>query len=137
MNVLYVPTITKNLVLVGQIVDQGMQVWFTHIGCVIEEEGQVIALGHTDGRMVILDTNDGGTVMFVKGQKVELNIDLWHKRIGHINYQRLKDLQSKQVVFGMPKFSGRKAQICEAYQLGKQHRLAFPTSVTGAGISLT
>ena len=26
MNVLHVPTITKNLVLVGQIVDQGMQV---------------------------------------------------------------------------------------------------------------
>jgi hypothetical protein len=30
------------------------------------------------------------------------------------------------VVFGLPKFSGRTAQICEAYQLGKQHRLPFP-----------
>ena len=36
MNVLYVPTITKNLVLVGQIVDQGMRVRFTHLGCFIE-----------------------------------------------------------------------------------------------------
>ena len=33
MNVLHIPTITKNLVSVGQIVDQGMQVRFTHLGC--------------------------------------------------------------------------------------------------------
>ena len=64
--------------------------------------------------------------MFAKGQKVESDIDLWHKRIGHVNYQWLQDLQSKQVVFGLPKFSGRKAQICEACQLGKQHQLPFP-----------
>ena len=31
MNVLHVPTITKNLVSVKQIVDQGMEVRFTHL----------------------------------------------------------------------------------------------------------
>ena len=36
MNVLYVPTITRNLVSVGQIVNQGMQVRFTHLGCFIK-----------------------------------------------------------------------------------------------------
>ena len=71
--------------------------------------------------MFILDSSDGGTAMFAKGQKVESGIDLWHKGIGHVNYQRLQDLESKQVVFRLPKFSGRKAQICEAFQLGKQH----------------
>ena len=39
MNVLHVPTILKNLVSVRQIVDQGMQVRFTHLRCFIEEEG--------------------------------------------------------------------------------------------------
>ena len=76
--------------------------------------------------MFILDMNDVDTAMFAKGQKVESDIDLWHKRIGHINYQRLQELQTKQVVFDLLKFSGRKAQICEACQLGKQHRLPFP-----------
>ena len=50
MNVLHIPTITKNLVSVRQIVDQGMQVRFTHLGCFIEEEGRVIAQGRRDGR---------------------------------------------------------------------------------------
>ena len=103
-----------------------MQVRFTHLRCFIEEEGQVIVQGRKDGRMFILDTNDVGTAMFAKGQNVESDINLWHKRIGHINYQRLQDLQSKQVVFGLPKFNGQKAQICEACQLRKQHRLPLP-----------
>ena len=111
MNVLHVPTITKNLVSFGQIVNQGTQVRFTNLGCFIEEEGQVIAQGRRDGRMFILDTNDDGTTMFTKGEKVESDIDLWHKQIGHVNYQRLQDRQSKQVVLGLPKFSGWKAQF--------------------------
>ena len=77
MNVLHVPTITKNLVSVSQIVDQGMmQVRFTHLGCFIEEEDKVIAQGRREGRMFILKTNNVGTAMFAKGQKVEIDIDL-------------------------------------------------------------
>ena len=63
--------------LVGQIVDQGMQVRFTHLGCFIEEEGQIIAEGRKDRRMFILNTNDVGTALFAKGQKIELDINLW------------------------------------------------------------
>ena len=76
--------------------------------------------------MFILDTNDIGTAMFAKGQKVDSDIALWYKRISHVNYQRLQELQTKQVVFGFPKFSGRRDQVFEAYQLGKQLWLPFP-----------
>ena len=115
MKVLHIPKITNNLVSVEYIVDHGMQVWFTHLGCFIEEEGQVIAQGRRDGRMFILDTNDVGTAMFAKGQKVESDINLWHKWIGHVNYQRPKDLQSKQVVFGLPKFSSRRVKFSTVF----------------------
>mgnify|MGYP000070031161 CR=1 FL=1 len=77
--------------------------------------------------MFILDTNDVGTTLFAKGEKVDSDIDLWHKRISHVNYQRLQELQSKQVVFGLLKIRGQKAQICDVCQFGKQHRLPFPT----------
>ena len=81
----------QGVVLVpGEIVDQGMEVRFTHLGCFIEEEGRVIAQGSRDVRMFILDSTDGGYAMFAKGQKAESDIDLWHKRIGHVNYQRFK-----------------------------------------------
>ena len=38
-NILHVPTITKNLVSVGQIVEQGMQVLLNDRGCFIKKEG--------------------------------------------------------------------------------------------------
>ena len=69
---LHVPTITKNLVSVGQIIDQGMEVRFTHLGCFIEEEVRVIAQGRRDGRMFILDSTDGGTAMFAKASRLAI-----------------------------------------------------------------
>ena len=42
-NVLHVPTIMKNLVFVGQIVEQCMQVRLYQGGCFIEKEGLLIA----------------------------------------------------------------------------------------------
>ena len=73
-NVLHVPIITKNLVSVKKIVDQGIQVWFTHHRCFIKEEGWIIAQGRRDVRMFILHTKDICTFMFSKGQKVKSDI---------------------------------------------------------------
>ena len=44
-NVLHVPTITKNLVSVGQMVEQGIQIRFDQDRCIIEKEGRIIARG--------------------------------------------------------------------------------------------
>ena len=52
-NVLHVPT-TNNLISVGQIVEQVMQVRFNNEGCFIEKGDQVVAHGHREGRMFIL-----------------------------------------------------------------------------------
>ena len=81
---MHILTIIKNLLSIRQIVDQGMQVQFTHLGFFIKEEGQIITKGRWEGRMFILDTNDINTTLFAKGQKVELDIDLWQKRVSHV-----------------------------------------------------
>ena len=87
-NVLHIQSISKKHVSIGHVVDHGMQVCFTNHECFIEEEGQIIAQGRREGRMFILDRNAVGTALFIKGQKVESDIDLWHNQIGHVNYQR-------------------------------------------------
>ena len=86
-NVLHVPTITKNLVSVDQIVEQGMQVRFNNEGCFIEKDGRLIAKGQRDGQLFILDSNDVKSAMYAKGLETETCIELWHKRISHINLQ--------------------------------------------------
>ena len=47
---------------------------------------------------------------------------------GNINFPKLRDMQSKQVVFSLPKFSDHKGRTCEACQLGKPHQQPFPMS---------
>ena len=126
-NVLHVPTITKNLVSVDQIMEQGTQIRFNNEGCFIEKDDRLIAKGRREGRMFILDSNEVKSAMYAKGLKTETNIELWHKRIGHINLRRLRAMQSKGVVIRTPDFEPKRVdRVCEACQLGKQHRLPFP-----------
>ena len=58
--------------------------------------------------------------MFAHGAGVVADTDIWHKRIGHVNVQILKAMQSKEIIIGLPKFKFDNMQkICEACQFGK------------------
>ena len=104
-----------------------MQVRFNNDRCFIEKDGRVIAKGRRDGRLFILDSNEVKSAKYAEGLKTETNIELWHKRIGHVNLQRLRGMQSKGLVLGLPAFDSKRVdRVCEACQLGKQHRLPFP-----------
>ena len=71
--------------------------------------------------MFILDLDEVKLAMYAKGVKTETNITLWHKRIGHINPQQLRAMQSKGVIIGLPIFGLKTVnRVCEACQLRKQ-----------------
>ena len=77
--------------------------------------------------MFILESNEVKSAMFAKGFKTDIDIELWHKRIGHINLQKLMGMQSKGVVIGLPTFKEKEINgVCGACQFGKQHQHLFP-----------
>ena len=77
--------------------------------------------------MFILDSHEMKSAMYAKGRKADTDIELWHKRISHINLLKLKGMQSKGVVIELPTFTEKEmAGVCEACQFGKQHRQPFP-----------
>ena len=131
-DVLHVPSITKNLVSVGQMVEKNLQVRFTPAGLFVEEYkegGRLIAQGKKVGRMFTLDVDvpEVKAAMFAQGTGFVADIEIWHKRIGHVNVQRLKSMQNQNIVTGIPKFKVDGMQgVCEACQLGKQSKAAFP-----------
>ena len=69
LNVMHVPNLAKNVISVGQIVEQGMQVKFKQSGCFIEKHGNLIAKGKRQGRMFVLDVDmpKMTTTMFAGG----------------------------------------------------------------------
>ena len=77
--------------------------------------------------MFFFESNELKSAMFAKGIKVETELKLWHKRIGHINFQKLKGMQSKGVIIGLLTFTEKEIiGVSEACQFGKQHRQPFP-----------
>ena len=56
----------------------------------------------------------------LKAKELFADINIWHKRIGHANVQRLKLMQSKGLVTGLPMFKVAEFhKVCEACQFGK------------------
>ncbi|CAL9004462.1 unnamed protein product, partial [Prunus brigantina] len=51
-------------------------------------------------------------------------MELWHRRLGHINFRDLLKLSKNECVRGLPKLSGKSAGMCGACQLGKQVKSA-------------
>ncbi len=87
-DVLHVLTITKNLVSVGQMVEQGLQVTFNPNGCFVKDmknQSKLITKGEKNGRMFTLDVNmpKVNSMLFTHGKRVR-DILIWHKRVGHV-----------------------------------------------------
>jgi hypothetical protein len=91
-NVLHVPNITKNLVFVGQMIEQGLQVRFNPDGCYVKnfkDKCRLVVKGKKMGKMFTLDVSmpKVEATMFAQGAGVVADMDIWHKRIGHVNEQ--------------------------------------------------
>jgi len=111
-DVLHVPTITKNLVSVGQMVEQGLQVTFNPNGYFVEEmknQNKLIAKGERNGQMFTLDVNmpEVNSMLFTHGKGTG-DIGIWHKRVGHVNLQCLELMEKQNLVGGLPKFGTKK-----------------------------
>ncbi len=82
------------------------------VSCQREKIGSYVHAGCGDSK---------GESYYVCSSGVVADTDIWHKRIGHVNMQRLKLMQNKEIVTGLPKFKVEGMQkICEACQFGKQ-----------------
>jgi len=108
-DVLHVPTITKKLVFVGQMVEQGLQVTSNPNGCFVEDmknQGKLIANRERNGQMFTLDVNmpQLNSMLITHGKGVA-DIEIWHKRISHVNLQRVKLMEKQNLVGGLPKCS--------------------------------
>ena len=67
---------------------------------------KLIAKGNRVGRMFTLNVKmpKANKAMYAQGSRVVANIDIWHKRIGHVNLQKLKSMQTQKIVTGLPDF---------------------------------
>lgn len=126
-NVLYVPSVMKNLFSVGVCPEKGFSVKFEGSNVTVECYDQIAATGVKQSNRIFR--------MFFRvphsRNKVNVSVTsvkLWHERLGHINKRSICELAKKGLVKGVI-VKDTSEFFCEACHLGKQHKLPFNKSV--------
>lgn len=123
-NVLYVPGVTSNLVSVSSVIKQGCHVEFVDSKCrIVNKKGIVVVDGKLCSNNIYkldvkpdLQTVSSHCVTTALNTTQVPSIQLWHRRMSHLNYEYLKQL--RQVTTGI-QFSDDRSTKCEICVTGK------------------
>ena len=128
-DVLHVPKLHANLLSVSKLVSQDLKVQFNNKGCVLRApNGEMIVMAPKEGNLYQLrfkTVNGTRRACVARDATHEHSLELWHKRLGHLNVKSVKTLQS--MVGGMQVTKGTCDLSCEACIEGKQTRPPFPS----------
>ncbi|GKC52138.1 putative ribonuclease H-like domain-containing protein [Tanacetum coccineum] len=133
----FVKELKFNLFSVSQMYDKKNSVLFTDTECVVlssdfklTDESHVLLKVPRKDNMYSIDLKNvipqgGLTCLFVKATPDESN--LWHKRLGHVNFKTMNKLVRGNLVRGLP------SKLFEiACQKGKQHRASCKTKTVSS-----
>nr|GEU87216.1 ribonuclease H-like domain-containing protein [Tanacetum cinerariifolium] len=136
-DVYFVKELKFNLFSVSQMCDEKNSVLFTNTECLVlspdfklPDESQVLLKVHRENNMYNVNLNNivpSGdlTCLFAKATIDESN--LWHKRLGHINFKTMNKLVKGNLVRGLPTKAFENDNTCVACKKGKQHRASCKT----------
>ncbi|GJQ91832.1 putative ribonuclease H-like domain-containing protein [Tanacetum coccineum] len=131
-NVYFVRELKFNLFSVSQMCDKKNSVLFNDTECIVlspnfklTDESHVLLKVPRKNNMYSVDLKNivpkgGLTCLFAKATSDES--ELWHRRLGHINFKTMNKLVKGNLVRGLPSKLFENNQTCVACQKGKQHR---------------
>ncbi|GJV75048.1 putative ribonuclease H-like domain-containing protein [Tanacetum coccineum] len=141
-DVYFVKELKFNLFSVSQMCDKKNSVLFTDTECVILssdfkllDESQVLLRVTRKNNMYSVDLKNivpsrGLTCLFAKATLDGSN--LWHRRLGHINFKTMNKLVRGNLVRGLPLKIFENDHTCVACQKGKQHKASYKTKTVSS-----
>lgn len=111
-NTMYVPELRNNLLSVSSVTDNGYTVVFNKDRATINRKDGSIALTATKrNRLYVIDEKEEYAAM--TNQKSDKDLQMWHQRYGHLNFNDLKKMKNKAMVSGMDLASTTSELDCE------------------------
>lgn len=132
LNALYVPELTNNFISVAKATENGCFVEFNSHGAKITRNGKLLLTAtKRDGLFIANSTKN--YLYSIKGQQSEADSKLLHRRLGHLNFQSMKQL--KGLIYGM-----ENAQMdnfeCITCAKGKISEMPYPKKATNRAKSV-
>nr|GEU56134.1 putative ribonuclease H-like domain-containing protein [Tanacetum cinerariifolium] len=136
-DVYFIKELKFNLFSVSQICDKKNSVLFTGTECVVLsfdfklfDENHVLLMVLMENNMYNVDLKNivpsrNLTCLFANATLDESN--LWHRRLGHINFKTMNKLVKGNLVRGLPSKVLENNHTCVACKKGKQHKASYKT----------
>jgi hypothetical protein len=121
-NVLYVESLSFNLLSVAQLCDFGLMCTFDKYGVIMfhEKNKSLVFKGFRYGHIYLVDFFEKeATSMICLFSKTSL-VWLWHRRITHIGISNFKKAHKRGMITGLKDVTFDKNKLCSACQAGKQ-----------------
>ncbi|GJX58831.1 retrotransposon protein, putative, ty1-copia subclass [Tanacetum coccineum] len=126
----YAPTITRGVVSVSRLVDNGFVQCFTDCGISVSKNGVLYFNVVPRNGIYEIDMHDlvpnVNSIYNVSNKRVKHNLDstyLWHCRLAHINKKRIKQLQQDGLLKSTDDESFDKCESCLSGKMTKKHFL--------------
>ncbi|KAL4272302.1 hypothetical protein GQ457_13G009650 [Hibiscus cannabinus] len=125
-DVYYIPSLSQNLLSVGQLMATGYSIMFDDASCVIKDKKKIdqtiVDVRMTPNKLFPLVISEVENHALAVKETSESR--LWHLMYGHLNIKGLKLLCQKEMVFGLPRIES--LDTCEGCIYGKQCKKSFP-----------
>jgi hypothetical protein len=129
IEVLYVPNLKKNLVLVSTIEEKGYEVLFRDGQVLLFPRGSSITsakvIGTKHERLYKFLFQPVRALIHSTSSNSDL-CEIWHRRMAHLHHGALRVL--REIVTGVPDFSSEHHELCKGCTLGKYTKTSFPSS---------
>lgn len=130
-DVLYIPASTVRLISISALTcDSKVRLTFgdDEDGCWISDKstGELVARGRlTSGNLYALNLHNAKVEQAFPALYTP-NLETWHRRLGHANYQSILDMVRNGTINGAPSLSTRTPPKCDSCILGKQTKNPVP-----------
>ncbi len=127
-DVLYVPSLSYNLLSVAKASQRGKTVKFTKSACyMVDKHHRMVAKATKVGSLYQLDHKPNHERASF-AEKADSKEDTWHKRYGHLGIGNLRRLVREGMVDGFDFDAAGELTFCESCPQGKHSRAKFPSS---------
>nr|GEV70124.1 hypothetical protein [Tanacetum cinerariifolium] len=122
-----IPELKTNLLSVGQLQEKGLSVLIQNNMCKVfhSRRGVIMQAEMSGNRMFYFKAAMTSNSTNCYQTRVEDETQLWHSRIGHLNYKALRTLAENRMVDGMPTIKNTQ-ELCSHCLVGKQQRDPIP-----------